>query len=258
MKHVLVLGALMLWQGLPSHADVLELKDGRKIEWLSLKDCGDSYEVETPERKKVNVKKDDVAKFVQSQRIALTGASMTWERPKGVAAANLLALVDTKRDAVSGDWKVNRGSLVCPTTASASRIAVPHVPPEEYDIEATVELREGSGEIIIGLVAAGKQFGIYFADTTGIVAVDGKFPFENETGVPGRVFSPKKPRTVTCSVRKETVSVYVDAKRILQWNADYKRVSLAVGYLPPSKDHLFVSVANGTYAISQLTLFPRK
>lgn len=242
------------------HADTLILKDGRKIEWISIRDLGDSYEVETPDKKKVSIKRADVDRFIQGQPVSsLTGATMTYERPKNVAAVNLLGQIQPKRDAINGDWRLAAGGLSISPAASAVayRIAVPVAPPEEYDVEATIEMKEGEGEVIIGLVAGGHQFGIVFESLTGVSLVDGQPHYSNPTAVPGRVFAAKKPRTIVCAIRKTGLAVYVDNTRHLVWEGDWKNVTIGAGYRPPAQNHLFLSVANAPHFVSKLVLYPR-
>lgn len=260
MRRALVVLAAILGSGVMAWSDTLVLKDGRKIDWVSIRDLGDSYEVETADKKKITVKRGDVDRFLQGQTAApLTGAAFTYDRPKGIAAQNLLGLIVPKRDAVNGDWRLTAAGLsIAPAqTAVAYRLAIPVAPPEEYDLEAAVEMKDGDGEIILGLVAGGRQFGVVFENLTGLSQVDGQPHYSNPSAVPGRVFAPKKPRTVICAIRKTSLAVYVDNQRHLFWEGDWKKLSIGVGYKPPTADHLFLSVANAPHAVSKLVLYPR-
>lgn len=254
----LALLAALLAGASPAAADILVLKNGEKVEWVTLRDKGNVYEVETPQKKILSIRKTDVERFVRSaeQAAELTGAVFVKAKSKPV---NLLGLVNPKRDSVSGDWKFTAGKLSCdPATAVGTcRLEIPYTPGEEYDIEAVIEARGDKGEIVIGLVGGKKQFGIMFdgshTNTSGVAMLDQNFPAQNETGVPGRVFG-RKPRLVQIYVRNDWLRVEVDGKPFLAWKTEYSRAGLIPVYLPREKDRLFLATAGGEYVVSRLTV----
>src|SRR4051812_287373 len=61
--------------------DELILKDGKRVEWVALRDLGDAYEVETPQGTKISVKKDDVDSLAKKKAPELlTGAAITFDK----------------------------------------------------------------------------------------------------------------------------------------------------------------------------------
>ena len=60
----------LLLIALPIGADELVLKDGKRVEWTSLKDLGESFEVESKGGVKLEVKKSDVARIEFRSRVA--------------------------------------------------------------------------------------------------------------------------------------------------------------------------------------------
>ena len=105
---------------LPAAADELVMKDGKTIAWSSLKDLGESFEIETKDGVKLEVKKSDVSRIDFRSRnsdtsdaakadAALTGASFTFDKSIKLTQFDLLKSVDVKA-AASGEWKVTNHS----------------------------------------------------------------------------------------------------------------------------------------------------
>src|SRR5436189_6406953 len=93
---------LCILLALPALADELVLKDGKRVKWTVLKDLGDSFEVETADGVKIEIKKSDVAKF-ESKSVtaakreeaaaagaAITGATFTWEKGRKLNQFDIL------------------------------------------------------------------------------------------------------------------------------------------------------------------------
>lgn len=262
---VVQLSAFVLLISSIAGADTLVLSDGKSIEWKTLVDKGDSLDVTTTDGKIVTVKKSDVARMVfNTDKGPLTGATFSPENKKSGQPTNLLTIVNPKKDAVNGDWRFAGGALVgrSPQADAAYRIAIPFSPPEEYDLDIIAEIKDGDGEILIGLVAWGKQFAVHFDHGrglgSGLSQVDGAWASQNDTGKPGRVFVKSKPRAILVSVRKEFLSVKLDGQPWLYWKGDPKRLSLIAAHRPENAEHLFVSIANASYSISKFAIIPKK
>src|SRR5882724_790673 len=108
---------------LPVSADDLVMKDGKTIEWTSLKDLGESYEVETKAGVKMEVKKSEISKIDFRSRnsdtsnaakadAALTGATFSFDKSIKLTQFDLIKGIDPKA-AASGEWKVAAGVLFC-------------------------------------------------------------------------------------------------------------------------------------------------
>src|SRR5437016_7617002 len=95
------------------HADEIQTKDGKKIEFKLLADEGDFWELTTPQGTKVTVKKADFDKFIPSgvKDVPLTGASFTFDKKRKLETVDLLAKVDPKKDGITGTWKAVGGGL---------------------------------------------------------------------------------------------------------------------------------------------------
>jgi hypothetical protein len=64
------------------------------------------------------------------------------------------------------------------------------------------------------------------------------------------------PSTIVCSIRMGRVLVTVNGERIVNWKADFDRLSLTPTYAPTHKRALFVGTCVSSYQISQVELTP--
>jgi hypothetical protein len=178
----------------------------------------------------------------------------------GSQAVDLLALIDPAKDRVAGPWGKDGGVLVNPEM-KFTRIQVPYSPPEEYDLTLVAERKKGTNSIVIGLVAGGKQFcaiiDAFEKDTaSGIDLIDGlSFP-DNETAHAGVLLKNGVPSTIVCSVRKDRLSVTVDGRKVVDWKADYARVSLFREWKVKDDQALFLGAWTAPYRVHKLELAP--
>lgn len=247
-------------------ADEIILRDGQKIEWTSIRANGDSYELETKQGKRVVVKRVDVEKIVPSNDIGspLTGAAFTFDKKRKTEIVELLSRIDLRRDVLGGTWRFTNGALVgvapnpvAPVGLGHGKLATQYSPPEEYDLTVKVERRQGADDIAFGLVGGGRQF-VFSLDAysiwNGIFEFDGKGPNETNLGVQGRFFTNGVQRTIVFMVRKEAFIVNVDGKDYWSWKPDWSRLSVHRAHAIPAKDVFFLSIYNGTFAITQFTV----
>jgi hypothetical protein len=246
----------IFWLPAAVFGDQLVLRDGSTIEWRILKDAGDVLEVQTPDNRTLSIPKKDVKEVrVTAPKAPLTGATFTTDTTKGGVPANVLSLIDPKKHA-GGDCRVAAGVLVCSGTGV---LEIPHIPNAAYDVELTVERREGEDELHVGLIAGGRPFSVQIdwskGQCTGLSSIDGKLVFENETRTNGRLLPLKRCRTILCAVREDCVVVLVDGKEFLHWKGDPKRLSL--GTRPAKEQNLFLAWNASTFAVSKYTVTPR-
>lgn len=173
---------------------------------------------------------------------------------------DLLALVDPKADAVAGTWEWKGRSLACPAL-QFGRLQVPYVPPEEYDLQAVVERTTGSDSIQLGLAYGWNQFlvivdGIENDPSSGLDLVDRKPFYDNETTLKARLVENDVRATITVSVRRERVTAWVNHRKIIDWKANYTRLSLWPSWTVPRRDTLFLGAWTGKRLIHSLTLYP--
>jgi hypothetical protein len=253
----------LLWAATRAEADTLILKDGRTIEWRSIKDDGESLLVETTKGSMLSLKKSDVEKVVFTPPQApLTGAVFVFDTKKRrLDTIDLLSKADPVK-AVGGSWKVSSGSLVGSAAEGHSRLPLGFGPPkEEYDIHMTLSRKEGTEDFFVGLVAPnGRQF-TYHLDAfksswSGPMVVDGKEnPLAGDTGVPGCLFKNGQPRSVTIMIRKRGLAVRMDNKDHHVLNVDdWGRFSLYGNLAVPDKNVIFMGCVNSTWQVSKCVL----
>jgi len=224
MKKILMGAVASVALSLACRADDVVMKDGRKIEFKSIEDAGDTYVVITPENARLVVKRGDVEAFAKTEHaIPLTGASFSFGKKAKLDTMDLLK----RAEFVAGSWKTAPdGSVSCvkigPSDGSIFHVRVtPHG--DEYNLTAVVE-RDGEGDNIgFGLMGPGGVQWTYIFDLdmgkeSCVFTADRK----RISGVPGRQFLPKKPRTVTFMVRKSGVVVQLDGKDFSTIRTDWK------------------------------------
>jgi hypothetical protein len=140
---------------------------------------------------------------------------------------DLLKMIDLQQDTIQGRWQMQGGKLLSPAVFMA-RVQIPYMPPEEYDLHLVVEWQGKQDSLDIGLVVG---------DSRVLAVIDGWNPpmtvlsmmsdqGDGEACHKGKVFVGVGPATIVCSVRKTRLSVKVDDKTLIDWPADYSRVSL--------------------------------
>jgi hypothetical protein len=193
--------------------------------------------------------------------LALLGLpSCSLESYPASGTIDLLKLIDVRKDAVGGKWRFDGATLIAPTVRFG-RIQIPYRPPEEYDVTLVAERLEGANSVVLGLLAGERQFALvidaFDHDTTsGLDLIDHRpFP-ETETAVKGRILTNGNPSTIRVAVRRTWVQVKVDEKSIIEWKADFERVSLFPDWRVPLGKALFLGAWTAPYRIHSLTLTP--
>lgn len=149
-------------------------------------------------------------------------------------AVDLLQLVNPDKDALSGKWTVNDGTLVSPPADQVGWLQIPHAPSEQYTIRIVAEPKGPKGGInnfTVGLVGSGRQFGVNLNGwpeqgyRSGLQLVDGKYAADNATTYKGPVLNIGKVSEIVCSVRRTDVTVTVDGQTIISYKGDFNRLS---------------------------------
>jgi hypothetical protein len=188
-------------------------------------------------------------------------------QPRLDKPVDLLGMIDPGKDAVAGAWRSENGVLVCSRSRDYPRLQVPCVPPEEYDLQVTVE-RGGTPEaLVLGLATPGRQFIIHldgklFAPNGELIApvcstlrkVDGQN--SGASMYSGTALKDGAPSTIVCSVRRSGVEVRVDDQPILSFKGDLRRLSLPPSWKVPSDQALFLGAYDCEYRFSKIVLKP--
>jgi len=177
------------------------------------------------------------------------------EREKDAApsgSVDLLRLVDVKKHAINGDWKIESGILVMPPT-KASALELPYAPPEEYDLRIVVAGAPTRGEgLAIGL-PSGENLMQVNVDAQG-----GNYSYvegdpTKETFFSGRALKGDGPWTILCSVRKSRLLVTVNGEKIIDWKPEPMKLKTGKG---APKKILYAGSPYAVYRFSRITITP--
>jgi hypothetical protein len=174
-------------------------------------------------------------------------------------SVNLLKIIDTRRDGVSGDWRCDGESLTTPVVAKAGAwLQIPYSPSEEYDLRIVAARKSGALDFFVGFVGGGKQLLAHIdggnGEVGGLQTIDNKDWAFNETSYKGRIFFDDKPKTLVFSVRKSGITFTADGKTWINWKGDYRRVTPTK--IVPDPSALFLGDLESVFEVSQLVLLP--
>ncbi len=177
------------------------------------------------------------------------------------AAVDLLALVDTKQDAVAGTWEKVDGVLTSPKQYGA-RIELPYRAPEEYELVAIVEPLDEPNGFLLGQRLGGQRFAVLVnyaqkdkPPVSALENIDGK-NVGNLSTERRPVFMKNRPAEIVCRVKKGSVSVACDGEPLLDWQGDAKQLSLSDYWKTPHDDTLFLGAYDCRYRVTRVTLTP--
>jgi len=266
MKTLVALVVLLI--PFPLLGDEIVLKDGRRIEWKSLEDVGETYTIVTPEGGRVVVKRSEVESFAKTEpSVPLAGATMTFDKKAKVESVDLLKRIETEKDFLSGNWKFQSGVLVGSSPADGvaiGRVQVRYVPPvEEYNLTVVVERTEGADNIGFGLVAGAGRF-MYHFDVDGgvyhgILAPDGAGGHRKASSTPGKLLQAGKQKTIVFMVRRAGLVVQVDGKDVCTTRQDWAKLAILSQCAPTDRDSFVVSSLKSSVRVSKMFVtFPSK
>jgi hypothetical protein len=222
----------------------------------------DEKEVVVPLERLSQADQDYVAEIAltASSPSATIGPAEPLGVPSAGRPADLLSLIDPRRDQLQGEWRMEDGSLVSPVT-SAAMIQIPYSLPEEYSLTLVAEPIAGSDGLNVGIVVGGCQTMVSFdgwgIKANGLNLVDGKTANSNETTKIASVFTAGSPTTIVCTIRKSSVEVTTNGQSLFQWSGDPGRLSLDERFWSgAAPGRLFLGSWETSYRISRLELVP--
>lgn len=174
-----------------------------------------------------NIQGDTLAR-IQSRISQAEGSSSSATAPAAAVAGahvDLLALVDPDKDGAQGAWNKTAAGVTC-ESGSYSCLALPYVPPEEYDLRVRFTRIDGKGPVAI-LLAAGKHAFDFSLDIKGearFERVNGKIAKDNPTTTPVAI-SNNHPYTLTLQIRKDRIAALLDDKSLVEYKTDGKDLS---------------------------------
>lgn len=156
---------------------------------------------------------------------------------------DLLALVDPKKDALSGSWSMDGPALLSPTVCAQASLQIPYEPPLEYDLKMVVEKKD-IHDLHLGLPTG---------DVRVEVDVDNQSTWGNMNFAVGGTNVVKynacyttvgKPANLVVSVRRTGVTVTVDGRAVLRYEGDVAQAQPDRAWTPRDSKAILV----GTWA----------
>jgi hypothetical protein len=176
---------------------------------------------------------------------------------------DLLRLVELRHDVVRGSWEFQDRILECTEAVTAARVMVPYLPPEEYSLVIEAERKEGRDALVVGLASGDCQF-VHVLDgytaegkcLSGFEVLDGTLARSNESTREGQSFTNGVRSVVVYTVRKGSVGVTVDGRRILDWKGNFSRLSVRADYRILNPGTLFIGAWMSKFRITRMSLLP--
>jgi predicted Ser/Thr protein kinase len=165
---------------------------------------------------------------------ATTSESLAANDSAWAKAVNLIPLTDPARDSVRGDWKVEKGELLCERRQGDARIKFPYEPPDEYDFRVTFTPLEGTHQVrqalakeereilwVMGRPDDEKMFAFWAIEDNKKHWVADSAAIKNGLGLEnGKTYES------IIQVRNDSLSVVFNGKRILYRKTDYRNIGV--------------------------------
>jgi class 3 adenylate cyclase len=176
--------------------------------------------------------------------------------PEGqlTSKTDLLALIDTQRDAVRGTWMRSGNGITCNAAGvdepfivtadspSAARIAFPLAPsqiPREYDLNMAFTRNDGQASIAM-IFVSGTGTAVFEVDAWarnmgGIQNVSGRQMLDSPESTFTQRFEPGRRYNVSLRVRKEKITMVVDDKEMASLDTNGSNLSVQFWSMPKNK-----------------------
>lgn len=125
---------------------------------------------------------------------------------------------------------------------------------------AVVERKEGVDSLFLGLLCGASQCVVivdgWGGTVTGLNLLDGRFADANESTVRAKLLPPDRPVLITLSVRKDSVTLAADGRKVMAWKGAFSRLSNFQDYRVPHARSLFFGGWDTRFLINKFTLAP--
>ncbi len=177
-------------------------------------------------------------------------------------AIDLLKRINTKRDTVSGEFRLENGRLIH-RGGGDRRIYLPYQPPLDYDLIAEIKRVDASdGAFVFLLLLNGKQTMVavdsYRMQTTGLTFVDGADldSVKNDSAHRKTVLPQGSLTQIRLVVRGAKVQIYAGDTRIVDWQGKQSRLSLPENWATPNPKALAIGSTVSQFEVSRLEIIP--
>ena len=172
---------------------------------------------------------------------------------------NLMALIDTARDAVSGTWiKTAPTTLTATGSKPFNLLQFPYLPPSEYDLKITFARLEGDNDLAGIIVNKGVQcaaiIGAYNDTIAGFSMVGGRLVKNNVTHVDSPKIITGKQYVIMISVRTEKMELSLDDKLLTTWVPGQGTLSIFGSWALPNPRAIGIGFLTGKYEFYDITL----
>ncbi|MDB5337696.1 MAG: hypothetical protein JWN70_3315 [Planctomycetaceae bacterium] len=184
----------------------------------------------------------------------------TAPRTKPSSAVNLLSRINVDRNRIAGEWSSANDQLISPLEGM-TRLGVPYVMPDLYDLTFTVERASGTRGFCLVFPVQGQpaQLLIDGQNATQTKLANGLGGKKtDEPVIEGQLLFPDRPVEFVLQVRRGRISVAADGKEILNWKGDasYFQPSLNENFSnPKARELMLVSLASA-FRVSKLEVSP--
>ncbi|HWB11625.1 MAG TPA: hypothetical protein VG826_20510 [Pirellulales bacterium] len=170
---------------------------------------------------------------------------------------DVLKSIDLERDRVHGEWQYDGHALVSPADDFRSRLQVPAIVPESYQLDIVAQRESGNDCLALMVPVAGAQ-GTLIIDghggtLAGLQMIDGQMIDANETRRETSVFADGKRHLARLTVQKNHVRLLCDGKPIVDWSGDVSRLN-SFEPLPPYNDRIYLGTWHSRYRLTQIKL----
>ena len=179
--------------------------------------------------------------------------------PADDGPVDLLALIDTDRHAVRGQWGFFGGGSLVARPFELSRLQVPFAPPETYTLELEAMRASGSADLAIGLIYQGAPLHVVIDGWGGThCAVTAASRGQNIVTLrtEASYLINGRPSVIKCIVQSQGFVVQCDGREILRYNGRPRWDAHNHGWKVPDPAQLALGANNSEYRITSMTLTP--
>ncbi|NQV24393.1 MAG: hypothetical protein HQ518_08500 [Rhodopirellula sp.] len=173
---------------------------------------------------------------------------------------DLLPMIDVGKDAVAGKWIKADGFVESPKQFGA-RIEIPFEPPAEYELTVIATPLDEPNGLVLGQLLDGHRFLTlvnYAASknnpASALENIDGRNVGSNATTMLLELLQKNRPSQIIVTVRKDSVVVQCDGRKIIDWRGKPEQLSLGDYWNTPNANSLFLGAYDCRYRFSRVSL----
>ena len=177
-----------------------------------------------------------------------------------VSEIDLLQYVSPARDQILGTWTEQGNALRVVASKDHTRIRLPVIPPDEYDLEMEIESRSAEDMISLAFPGGrGVRLGLLFgkdggSSFSGLEMLRGKGYRKNGTAIPRSFLSVGKRTVLRVAVRHQGIATTFDGKPGPSYRGDMSKFEVFPKWEEPHR----LSFAFGCHANSHVVLHSAK